>query len=155
FLMAFQSALFSPCKYGIIPEIVPASRISHCNGIITATTYLAIILGTFLASFLTEISHKKFVFAVFSCVFISILGWIACLGIEKTKPQAAKKKVSTRFISDIFRSLLKARSTRYLVTVLVFGAYFLFMGAYTQLNIIPFTLQSLHLSEVHGGYLFI
>ena len=29
------------------------------------------------------------------------------------------------------------------------------MGGYTQLNIIPYTLQSLKLSAVFGGYLFI
>ena len=153
--MAVQSALFSPCKYGIIPEIVPKSKISHCNGIITATTYLAIILGTFLASFLTEITYKNFVLAGSICVGVAFLGLFACLGIEKTKPQAEKKKVSTRFISDIIQTLKRARKRRYLLTTLIFGAYFLFMGSYTQLNIIPFTLQSLHLSEVQGGYLFL
>src|SRR5262249_25250948 len=66
-----------------------------------------------------------------------------------------RKKVSARFISEILKSLRLAKKIRYLLPTLVFGAYFLFMGAYTQLNIIPFTLQSLHLSEVHGGYLFL
>jgi len=155
FLMATQSALFSPCKYGIIPEIVPAKKISHCNGIITATTYLAIIVGTFLASFLTDITQQNFILAASICVFVAFLGLLSCLGIEKTKAQAARKKVSVRFLYDIFKTLQKARQQRYLLTTLIFGAYFLFMGSYTQLNIIPFTLQSLHLSEVQGGYLFL
>lgn len=155
FLMAVQSALFSPCKYGIIPELVPKTKISHCNGIITATTYLAIITGTFLASFLTEVTEKNFTLSISFCVLIASLGLITSLGIEKTKPQAERKKVSIRFISDIFRALRTARQQRYLMTTLIFGGYFLFMGSYTQLNIIPFALQSLHLSEVHGGYLFL
>lgn len=155
FLLATQSALFSPCKYGIIPEIAPKSKISRYNGIITATTYLAIIIGTFLASFLTEVTRKNFAVGGVVCVAVAFLGLVASFGIERTKAQARRKKVSTRFITDIYKSLCKARKRRYLLSTLFFSAYFLFMGAYTQLNIIPFTLQSLNLSEVHGGYLFL
>ncbi len=155
FLMAVQSTIFSPCKYGIIPEIVPKTRISHCNGVITATTYLAIILGTFLASFITEVSHSNFVVAVSFALIIALLGLITSRAIQKTEPQAAEKKVSARFITVIINTLRNAKKKRYLVTTLVFGAYFLFMGSYTQLNIIPYALQSLHLSEVYGGYLFL
>lgn len=85
FLMATQSALFSPCKYGIIPELVPKAKISNCNGIITATTYLAIIFGTFLASFLTEATHKNFVFSAFTCILVATAGLIASFGIEKNR----------------------------------------------------------------------
>jgi len=155
FFMAFQSTLFSPCKYGIIPEIVQKKQISHCNGVIVATTYLAIIFGTFLGSFLTEITNKHFVIAGSFCVLVAIMGACSSLGIPKTQPQAAKKKISFRFITDIIRSLRRAEKRRYLLTTLCFTAYFLFIGAYTQLNVIPFTLQSLHLSDVHGGYLFL
>lgn len=155
FLLATQSALFSPCKYGIIPEIVPKGQISKCNGIITATTYLAIIIGTFLASFLTEVSDKKFVLTSLVCVGIAIVGLVASFGIEKTQPQSREKKVSTRLFSDIWKSLKEARKERYLLAVIIFGAYFLFMGAYVQLNIIPYAIQALHLTEVHGGYLFL
>ncbi|NGX60697.1 MAG: Lysophospholipid transporter LplT [Chlamydiae bacterium] len=155
FLMAAQSTLFSPCKYGIIPEIVKPDRISDCNGMMTATTYLAIIFGTFFASFLTEVTNKNFVLSSFTCVAIAVLGLISSFGIQKTKPQAASKKISPHFLSVIFQTLKQARKRRYLLTTIVSGAYFLFMGAYTQLNIIPFTLQSLGLSEIHGGYLFL
>ncbi len=155
FLMATQSAIFSPAKYGIIPEIVKPREISRCNGILTATTYLAIILGTFLASFLSDITHKNFSLATFMCVLIALIGTAVSLGIEKTSPQAAKKKVSAHFIRDIYRTLKRAHKTRYLLLTILFGTFFLFMGAYTQLNIIPFAMQSLHLSEIQGGYLFL
>lgn len=155
FLMATQSALFSPCKYGIIPEIVAKDRVSNCNGMITAATYLAIILGTFFASFITQVTHRNFILAVSICVGIATLGTLLSLGIKKTKPQAERKKFSIRYFFIIFRTLKRARKQRYLLAVIIFGAYFLFMGSYTQLNIIPFTLQSLHLSEVQGGYLFL
>lgn len=155
FLMATQSTLFSPAKYGIIPEIVKKEKISHYNGIMTATTYLAIILGTFLASFLADITHKNFFIASTACVLIAIFGAISSLGIEKTKAQAEEKEVSTRLFTAIFHALKGARKIRYLLPAILFGSYFLFMGSYAQLNIIPFAMQSLHLTEIQGGYLFL
>lgn len=155
FLMATLSAIFSPCKYGIIPELVKKEKVPHCNGLVTATTYLAIILGTFFASFISEVTHKNFVLAVLFCVIIAIIGLLTSLGIEKTKPQSSDKKISARFLSTILKALNEAKKQRYLFSVIVFGAYFLFMGAYTQLNVISFTIQSLKLSEIQGGYLFL
>ena len=52
FFMASQSALFGPSKYGIIPELVEPKMVSKANGTLTSLTYLAIILGTFAASFI-------------------------------------------------------------------------------------------------------
>jgi MFS family permease len=39
--------------------------------------------------------------------------------------------------------------------VLLSSAFFLFVAAYTQLALIPYTIQSLGLNEVNGGYLFL
>jgi acyl-[acyl-carrier-protein]-phospholipid O-acyltransferase/long-chain-fatty-acid--[acyl-carrier-protein] ligase len=155
FLLATHSALFSPCKYGILPELVKKEQLSHYNGLLTATTYLAIIFGTFLASLLTDITHKNFVLSSLFCIAIAFLSALSSLGIKKTFPQAAEKKISFFFVSEVIRTLKKAKQIRYLLGVLLFGAYFLFMGSYTQLNIIPYTIQSLGLSEVYGGYLFL
>lgn len=155
FLMATQSALFSPAKYGIIPEIVAKEDISRFNGIMTATTYLAIIMGTFFASFLADITKRNFVFASMFCMIIAIFGALTSWGIEKTSPQAKNKKLSFRFFTDIYKTLKKAKKTRHLLFTIIFGSYFLFLGAYIQLNIIPFATQSLGLTEIQGGYLFL
>ena len=94
FLMATQSAIFGPSKFGIIPEIVPTKRVSKANGILAAFTYLAIILGTFLASFITDLTHKNFVLASFACVAISALGYFASIGIIKTEAKGSTKKIN-------------------------------------------------------------
>ncbi len=52
FLMGAQSTMFSPSKYGSIPEIVRQDRISAANGVIGMTTMIAIILGTVAGGFL-------------------------------------------------------------------------------------------------------
>jgi acyl-[acyl-carrier-protein]-phospholipid O-acyltransferase/long-chain-fatty-acid--[acyl-carrier-protein] ligase len=44
--MGAQSALFSPAKYGILPELLPHSRLSMGNGLLEMFSTLAIIGGT-------------------------------------------------------------------------------------------------------------
>ncbi len=45
-LMGAQSAVFSPAKYGILPESLPHERLSEANGAIEMWTFAAIIGGT-------------------------------------------------------------------------------------------------------------
>ncbi len=44
-LISLQSTFFSPAKFGILPEILPDSKLSRANGTINMFTYIAIILG--------------------------------------------------------------------------------------------------------------
>lgn len=155
FFMATQSAIFGPSKYGIIPELVEPKMVSKANGSLTSFTYLAIILGTFLASFLTDITNKNFVLEASFCVFIAILGLFASLGIKKTHPQNSTKKINPFFFYEIYQNLKLSWTFPHLISTIFGSAYFLFIGAFTQLNIIPFAMQSLHLDEVGGGYLFL
>lgn len=46
FLMALQSALFGPSKYGILPELMPTRRLGWGNGVLQGFTFLSIVLGT-------------------------------------------------------------------------------------------------------------
>ena len=53
-LMGAQSALFSPAKFGILPEILPHERLSSGNAHLQMWTFLAIILGTAAGGFLLD-----------------------------------------------------------------------------------------------------
>ena len=154
FLLAAQSALFGPSKYGILPELVPVDKISKANGMMTSFTFFAIILGTFLASFLTQITDRNFIIACICCTFLSLIGLVTSFLIEYTPPSGSEKKVKFLFVEQIFQSLKIARQHVSLLPAILGTAYFLFVGAFTQLNVIPFAIQSLHLSDIEGGYLF-
>lgn len=155
FLLATHSAAFAPSKYAIIPEVVPKEKVSRANGLITSFTYLAIILGTFLASFLTEITDRNFVLVVTCCLLIAIIGFLSTFGIKKTPAQGSDKKLNLLILQDVFRTLKICGQRKYLLVTIFSAAFFLFVGAFTQLNIIPFGMQSLDLSAADGGYLFL
>lgn len=155
FFLSTHSAMFGPSKYGIIPELVPKDTISRANGLITSFTYLAMIIGTFLASFLTEITNRRFTWIALFCLAVAIGGFFSALGVKKTLGQGSDKKMNLFFVQNIFQTLKYTRSIAHLLPAIFGSAYFLLVGAFTQLNIIPFALQSLNLSEVAGGYLFL
>ncbi len=155
FLLASHSAVFGPSKYGIIAELVEKENITKANGLITSFTYLAIICGTFLASFLAETTNQNYVFSVLFCLLFAVFGFLFSLGIKKTDVEKSEKKIRLFFAKEILSTILKCRKTPLLAPCLFGSAFFLFIGAFTQLNIIPFAIQSLHLSEYAGGYLFL
>lgn len=155
FLLAAQSAVFGPSKYGILPELVSSDRISKANGLMTSFTFLAIILGTFCASFLIEITERNFILASLFCSAIALFGVFTSYCIEYTPPTGTSKKFTTHIFSDIYVSLKLASQQPSLLVTIFGSAFFLFLGAFVQLNMIPFAVEALHLSDVKGGYLFL
>jgi acyl-[acyl-carrier-protein]-phospholipid O-acyltransferase / long-chain-fatty-acid--[acyl-carrier-protein] ligase len=155
FLLAAQAALFSPSKYGILPEMLPREEISKANGMMTSFTYLAIIVGTFLASFLLDITGRNFTIASLFCIVVSLIGVITSFCIEYTPPSGSRKQLNAHFISDIYRTLKMVAPQPSLLAAILGSAFFLFLASYVQLNIIPFAVQSLNLTDVQGGYLFL
>lgn len=154
FLLATQSAIFGPSKYGIVPELVSTEKISKANGLMTSFTFLAIILGTFLASFLIQITGRNFIISSIFCTFIALVGLVTSFCIEPTPPSGSEKKFQVFFLRQIYQTLKLAREEISLLPAMCGSAFFLFVGAFTQLNIIPYAIQSLHLSDIQGGYLF-
>ncbi len=155
FLLACHSTLFSPSKYGIVPELIKPDFISKANGLLTSFTYLAIIVGTFFASFITQITHRNYVMAASCCAVFSVIGILASLCIVHTPPSGSSKKVSARILTTTYRALKLAKQIPSLLPAIFGAAFFLFIGAYVQMNIIPFSIESLGLSDIEGGYLFL
>lgn len=155
FLMATQSAIFGPSKYGIIPEIVSNEKISQANGLMTSFTFLAIIVGTFLASFITELTNRDFILCSLLCTGVSLIGIITSFGIEYTPPAGSSKRFDILFLREVFQCMKLAAKEPSLLPCILGSTYFLFLGAYIQLNMIPFAISSLGLTDVQGGYLFL
>lgn len=154
FLMSVQSALFGPPKYSIIPELVPEEKISKANGLITSSTYIAIILGGSLASFITQITNKNFVVGAIVCTIIALIGYLFSLGIPKVETQNRKKKMNPIVIQEIYRTLSFCKKSPLFLLSVLGSSFFLFIGAFIQLNIIPYAMNTLKLNAVVGGYLF-
>lgn len=155
FMLCLQSAFLSPSKFSIVPELVRKEQIAKANSIITSSSYMAMILGTFLASFLTRVTDRNFLLCVSVCMLAAIVGFLASLYIPYTPPVKGKEKLSLFFVKQTIQTLTYCRRTPRLFLAVVGSAFFLFIGAFVQLNVIPFAMDFLNLSEVGGGDLFL
>lgn len=154
FLMATHSALFAPSKYGIVPEIVKQEQLSRANSLLESFTYFAIILGSSLAPLLAQSVSYHYGIAALFCVAIAFGGLISSRNIEATPSACSSKKFSPFFADEIWETLKSVRRDGYLLLAVIGSAYFMFVGAFTQINLIPYGMQVLHLAQEKSGYLF-
>ncbi len=83
FLLAMQSALYSPAKYGYVKELVGERRLAQANGLVQAVTTIGILASTFFFSILFEkiIASNAAIGKVFAdknalIDMIAPLGWV-------------------------------------------------------------------------------
>jgi acyl-[acyl-carrier-protein]-phospholipid O-acyltransferase/long-chain-fatty-acid--[acyl-carrier-protein] ligase len=156
FLMCAQSAFFGPSKFGIIPELVRPEELSKANSFLVGLTYLAIIIGTFIPSlFLVTLFSESYIGLAFVCIGISALGLVSSTRIEETAPVGStKQKITPLFIVEIVKTLRSLRRDRYLFYTLISVAYFLFLGAFIQQNLLLLGPEAFGWDTTTSGYLF-
>ena len=155
FLMAAQSAFFSPAKYGIIPELVKTEELSRANSFIEGMTYLAIVFGTAGAPFIVQrITGGSYPIAVLFCIVFAAVGIFISLPIHKTVPVGKDTKPSVFFFHDIWRTLMGIKGDKNLVLAVLASAYFLMVGGFVQLNLLAYGREVLDFDVLQSGYLF-
>ncbi len=156
FLMSLQSALFSPAKYGIIPEVVPATALSRVNGVIEMTTFLAIILGTTIGSILFTTWQTHLVWIGLVLVGIATIGTLASFHIPQVPPAIAKSVVKPFPLNpwaEIIQGLQRLIADRPLWLVSLGIAYFWFLGALLQMDLLLYGKNVLGVTDVQVGLL--
>ncbi len=155
FIIASLSALFGPSKYGIIPELVSSEKLVKANAYVAAFTYWGIIFGTALASVLDTITNETFPLMMIACIVISVLGIIFSYLIPQTESAHPDKKWPTFIYKEISDSIHDMKKKPLMLMAIFCFSYFLFIGAYVQMNIIPYSIHELNMSAVVGGYFFL
>lgn len=76
FLLAVQSAIYSPAKYGYIKNLFGTNNLAEANGLVQATTITAILLGTFAFSIAFEGRFPVGADSAEGLVAIAPIGWV-------------------------------------------------------------------------------
>jgi acyl-[acyl-carrier-protein]-phospholipid O-acyltransferase/long-chain-fatty-acid--[acyl-carrier-protein] ligase len=159
FLMASQSALFSPAKYGILPEILEDKKLSWGNGILQLGTFIAIIAGTAVAGPLLESLGGKIYYAMFVLLGFTVCGLISSHAITKPAPANPARKISFNPWNGLGDSFKKFGQDRVLFLTMLGLAFFWFTGVLVSQTIIELgkeisdspTRQSLLLAALSLG----
>ena len=154
FLMAAHSAFFAPAKYGVIPELSGPGQLSRTNGLVESFTFLAIIFGTTLASVLPQLTSGRYWLASIACLLVALAGLWSAWQMPTTEQADPGRKISF-FPAELFRTMRQIRKQRQLMLAIIGLAFFWFVGAFAQLNLISYGIQRLGLTQEQSGYLFL
>ena len=153
FLMSAQSAYFGPAKYGIIPELVTEEKLPQANATIAAMTFGAIILGTVVAS----VVNVFLPLAVSSLltILIAVAGYIISAKIPHVEAVGTNRSISPLFFNEAWKTLRSTMKNRYLYASIIALSFFWMLGAFIQLEIIPFGTDILKVTKENANYLFL
>jgi acyl-[acyl-carrier-protein]-phospholipid O-acyltransferase/long-chain-fatty-acid--[acyl-carrier-protein] ligase len=155
FAISAQSAFFGPSKYGVVPELVDADHMCQANASLEALTYGAIVLGTAAPSALGQITGGRYALSCLACVAIATGGFLCSMQIRRTEPVRSKDRSSWFFPWDVYRTLHGVRRDRGLIWAVWGAAIFLTLGAFLQINLIPYGKAYLGFTSEQSGYLFL
>ena len=144
-LMASQSALFSPAKYGIVPELVTDAALSRANGVLSMLTNSMIIAGVAASGYLGS-SMLGFVMLA-----LAVLGLVSSLCIPHHQGGNPDLQISMRTISAHVRVLRVMRGTPLMVATVAW-CWFYGIGSMI-LALVPNYKTTLGLSDSAAGLL--
>ena len=154
FLMAVQSTFFSPAKYGIVPELLPAEDLSRANGLLEMSTFVAIVLGTVLGGEMFERWRGDPWITSSVLVVIAVAGTVASLRIPATAaPRLDRRMRWNPFVEIGHGAGLLARDRTLALTV-AGTSFFWGLGALIQLAVLPLGQAELGVGEAAATRLF-
>jgi acyl-[acyl-carrier-protein]-phospholipid O-acyltransferase/long-chain-fatty-acid--[acyl-carrier-protein] ligase len=152
-LVATQAALFGPSKYGLLPELLPAKRLSWGNGVIELGTFLAIIVGTVTGAAMAEHFRGNEVYAGYSLLGLSLVGLFTSLGIDRVPAAARKKKWRINFLGDLWHQIGLMRRDQALLLAVLGNTYFWFLGSLLFATVVVYGPDVLHVGQTRTAYL--
>ncbi len=145
FLFAVQATFFSPAKYGILPEILPDRDLSRANGLLEMTTFVAIVAGTAIGSYLLEVWKGQLWLLGIAVVAIAVTGSLTSFSIPRVPAAAPGVRFRWNPFGEIVDGMKRLRGDRVLWPTVLGISYFWFLGALLQLVTVLFGTQILQL----------
>ena len=128
FLMGTQSAFFGPVKYSIIPQHLDNHELVGGNALVEMGTFLAILIGTLVASMLaTQSDGILWVSAII--ISVAILGYLVSRKIPSAPAANPGLKVRFNPFTETWRTISYSREQKSVFLAVLAISWFWFLGA--------------------------
>lgn len=132
------ACVYSPAKYGILPEILPPGRLVKANGTVEMLTLVAIVLGLGGGAMLYDrLRSLRACYAACTALYLAALGFNAAMARTPCNPSARLRRSAKEFGAGL---AVMARHPR-LGRVLLGSGVFWFAGATLRTNLQAWGLQ--------------
>lgn len=153
-LLGIQSSLFSPSKYGLIRDVGGDDGISFGTGTMEMLTFLGVLMGTFLASVISE--HYNPVLVMSLIIGVAIIGLFTTIMIkaDESEPNSNYNE-SVNPIKFMIHSYKQAKSIPGLNFVILGLSFFWLVGALLQMDLKVYCPNVLHLTDIQTGIIMV
>jgi acyl-[acyl-carrier-protein]-phospholipid O-acyltransferase/long-chain-fatty-acid--[acyl-carrier-protein] ligase len=151
FLTATHSTFFSPAKYGAVPEIVAPRQLTRANGILEATRYAAIILGTAAGGMLMELWRPTPLWIGLVMVLIAVIGFLCSIFIKPLFSAAPARTLSKNPWTVLCEGLKRISRSRSLMVAVASLTFFDAIATLTLLDVLLIGKNEIGLSDVAAG----
>jgi acyl-[acyl-carrier-protein]-phospholipid O-acyltransferase/long-chain-fatty-acid--[acyl-carrier-protein] ligase len=153
FLISTQGALFGPSKYGLLPEILPETRLSWGNGVIELGTFLASIAGTVGAGMLASHFAAQPGLAGMVLLAATFCGLATSYGITHVPPANPRAQLRLSPLGDLWAQVRRMRKDHLLGWAVVGNTYLWSLAALLQFVIVIYGHDVLKVNETQTSYL--
>jgi acyl-[acyl-carrier-protein]-phospholipid O-acyltransferase/long-chain-fatty-acid--[acyl-carrier-protein] ligase len=158
-VMGAQSALFSPSKMGIMPEMLAREKLPTGNGLMGLVTVSAVVIGTGAAYTLFDendpTGHSRLGLFAAALWGIALIGWCASLLIVRTREGNPALRFPANLLRETWHDLKTLGENRALLRVALGSAFFWSLGSLAQMNIDLFGTSWLNLKTHEIGPLMV
>ncbi len=142
-----QSALFSPSKYGILPELVPHEGLTAANGLMEMWTFAAILTGTAAGGLLLDAAGAQLWVAPLTLAMLSAIATTAAFEI----PSVPAARRSGGVAGTVRSALSTIRAERLLRLAIAGEIFFWTIASLFGQNVLVYAKAVLHLSDSLSG----
>lgn len=127
--MGVHSAFFGPIKYAILPDHLPREDLLGATGLIEASTFLAILLGTTLGTLAIGTTNSTPLAAIFMTVIVACSGLISSWFIPNAPSVVPNLKVDFHLWRATIRMLKQAKNEQGALLAILTISWFWLIGA--------------------------
>lgn len=144
FIVGIGSCIYSPAKYGILPEILPTERLVKANGSVELLTLVAILAGSISGALAFDgLSLSQGYLIAFGIYGLSLV-----LNLFMSRTPSYPEVQFRGSTGQFFRNFVDLFSQRRLARILVGTALFWVCGAIIKMNFQPWGQQVLKLGSM-------
>lgn len=151
FLLALHSTIFSPSKYGIVPEMIPDQDLSRANAMLEMSTFVAIVLGTSAGAFMFSSWKSEAWKMGLVTLVIAVAGFLCSLRIPKVSSPRRTERFQWNPLAEVWRGSKQLWKDRPMFLTVVGISYFWFLGAFFQLDLLLAGKETLKVNDLHVG----
>lgn len=149
-MMGFLSCLYSPAKYSLVRDIGGENKVSFGSGMIEAMAFLGILIGTVMASLISD--HYRFLWMAIVLIVLALLGLLAASSIKVEElPEDTEHISSANPITFLKQSFRFASQHKGLNDAVVGYSIFWLLGGMMQMNLIIHCHNVLQISNSMTG----